>query len=223
MDNNLIYPSPFFDNNVPKEVQKEVLRTVFRGYFDADEELDNANYDFPEYTYLRPNIRLARINYYLRQLGVKLTGCQATVEANVTNNYTFTLLRVGNVILTVSKVEGQYVLPRTARFRNLYAGQQSKFDIENNNLVISDFIIPPDAMLYGIILHSPVEDGKLPAFVNVGFPNRDCTDFVGSIKLMKRYPEILEEMTAEQEQIPDKVSTKIKVKKGESVQQAKLL
>ncbi len=223
MDNKFIYPSPFFDDNVAIEIQQEIVRIVFRGYFDADKELDDADYDAPEYAYLRPNVRLARINYYLRQLGVRIPGCKATVETNEINNYTFTLLRVGNAVLTVSKVEGQGILPRTAKFRNIYAGQQSKFDIENDALAIQDYIIPPDAMLYGIILHCPVKDGKIPAFINIGFPNEHCTSFVGSIPLMKRYPEIQEEMTVEHEQIADKVTTPLKIKERKANHQARLL
>ncbi len=223
MSEKFIYPSPFFDNNVAFEIQREIVRIVFRGYFDADKELDDADYDAPERAYLRPNVRLARINYYLRQLRVRFSRCKASVEANEINNYTFTLLRVGNVALTVSKVEGQAILPRKANFRNLYAGQQSKFDIEDNALVIQDSIIPPDAMLYGIILHCPVKGGKIPEFVNIGFPNENCTGFVGSIKLMKRYPEVKEEMTAEYEQIVDKVTAKLEIKGIKSIQQANLL
>jgi hypothetical protein len=218
-----MFPSPFFNENVRDVVQAEIIRIVFRGYRDADKELNEADYDVPEYAYLRPYIRLARINYYLRSFNKRFTDCEAIVETNETHNFPYTLLRVGNVIMTVSRVEGQDVLPRNAKYRNIYAGQQSRFDIEQDSLTIVDTIVPADAVLYGIILHSPIKGEHRPGFVDIGFPNENCTDFVGKIRLFKKFPDVVDEMVPEHEHIPDKAEVELKSNVPNPIHQTKLL
>lgn len=210
-------PRVFFNTNVPSEVQAETVRILFRAYRDAKTELLGADYSAAQYHDLYGDIRRSRIEDYLLKLPDKFSYLIASSKLNVVRNCYHSLVVCGNVILTASAVNNQTDLPRKAEFRNLYAGPQYEFEIDDANMLkVIDDIPDMENKLYAIIVHGPIsiKERSEPGFARIVFPDKNCQRSLDHIDLFLTYDQVIKEILSEgTEIIPDEAEVKLLVNK----------
>lgn len=215
MKPTLRVPRAFFNYYVTPEVQEELVRIIFRGYRHSFDELLQASYKDEQIHDLYPYARRTKIDGYLGQLSSRFPEVSTRIQLNKARNSHHTLVILGNIICTASAVEYPTDLPREAIFRNIYAGSQIEFDIkeDENILKILNDLPPPDARLYALIIHGPVNTSvrNLPGFIRIAFPGRHYfTRLDDDIDLYAKYKDVTEEMSREgTEVIEDKVEVKL--------------
>jgi hypothetical protein len=109
------------------------------------------------------------------------------------NSGEYTALRCGPVVLTFSKTENENQLPRAAQFRQTLArGSEFLFDDEA-------LLNQTTPSLHAILYHSPSNGdvrGRVPKFVNIGFPDQSYSHYVVTIPLLGLFEqELVQEET----------------------------
>jgi hypothetical protein len=63
------------------------------------------------------------------------------------------------------------------------------------------------------VIHGPMlNNSRFPGFIYVGFPNEKCTRYLDRINLLKRFPDLIEELQREDMvQVPDQAEVKLNV------------
>jgi hypothetical protein len=182
----------YFDSSVNPAAQQRLIRMLFHVYRKADDFCEEL-LDGPETHDTLPILRRALAEQSLRFEMAKVDGAIATAEPNKVGNSFHTRVMIGRIVLTESAVESPDALVRPAEFRNAYAVMYQ--------LAMSfvDQETPPaDGLIYTVLLHG-LEPGKrgLPGFVHVAFPNPTWTRYVDRIDLLRRYPEMTQELRGE--------------------------
>jgi len=195
-------PDEMFNDLVGDDIQREIARGVVSQYSLAYEYC-YGNFAQTEAHDLLPEYRRACIEGIMPDLAERIGDYTVGSRKNKAKNCWHRLIRSDRIILTQSKVEQRRMLPRCTEFRKGYAADpQMVFDFLNEDDEAYEF--EDEVPLYGIITHMPVlGNEKVPAFIDIGFPNRNYESIVGhSIKLLDKFPDTIPEITQE-ETIPD--------------------
>jgi hypothetical protein len=167
-----------FYKAIPAELIEDILRLLAAEYRTAYEEC-KMFYPPEEAHDLRPHVRRAKIESKVRELAKSYPGVTATVEPNARRTGWHTVIRSGNVAMTISHVNQPSDMVRAADFRTTYA-QDAQI-----NMFGPDKPKPPrDATLFAILRHGASKrTPRRPDFVRVGFPDEDCTHYVCDINI----------------------------------------
>lgn len=165
-----------FYKAIPAELIEDILRLLASEYRTAYDEC-KLFYPPEEAHDLRPHVRRAKIESKVRELANSYPGVAATVEPNAKRTGWHTVIRSGNVVMTISHVNQPSDMVRPADFRSTYA-QDAQI-----NLFGPEKPRPPrDAQLFSILRHgSSKRMPRRPDFVRVGFPDADCKYYVCDI------------------------------------------
>ena len=200
----------FFRANVSDEILATIVKKIQGGTRDAAsricDHVKEGVYTKHVARDLFPYNRRGTIETRLFDLSSecsKFSNLTVTSELNKTRTNYHTLIRVGNVVMTVSAVLTPWGIVREADFRNAYAGPQMRlFNLDNeSNLSVAQFVEEPssDDLLYGIILYCAADNNPFEiGSVRVGFPNTDCTKYVDKMDLMRLFPETTKRTDVEQ-------------------------
>jgi hypothetical protein len=97
-------------------------------------------------------------------------GLNASVEDTKTDSHQFTLIRFGQIAVTISKTSTCGAMPETCGFRK----QHSRV----NEMLMQQLLFPVPSstdsdqeLIYAIITHGPARGGVDLGFVSLGFPN----------------------------------------------------
>ncbi len=213
----------YYDTVVSEDFQKDIIKYIFQGYLDADKMIKANDLQPQPAKNLYPYARWAMIDNYCLALNKKYNGVEVTSQCNTIHNCFYTLIRRGNVRMTISSVGTPNSLPRIAIFRNNLARCQYHFDIDDTKTKFEFKTLERfnDAIIYAFILHGPkVDNHKIPSFIKIVFPNEDCTRSLERIDLFKIFPKLIEDLSLEgMEIVPDEA----KVTLRKDVYQGKLI
>jgi len=205
----------YFDSVIPNDIQQDIVRHVFKGYVEADKLVKRQEYQPGPAKNCYPYVRWVEIDNNCLALNKKYPGLQTSSEQNIIRNSFHTLISLGNVRITVSAVGTPSSLPRTALFRNDLASCQYRFDIsaDQERFELRDLESVKDKIVYAFVIHGPMFDNpRFPGFVHIAFPDENCTRYLDCINLLKRFPDLVEELQHEDMiHIPDKVEVKLNV------------
>jgi len=121
-------------------------------------------------------------------------GINATWEKNKNRSDDHVELARGRVRLTISAVEHPSITPQDALFRHTLA-KDSQAAFIGEGWPVHERPIPNGTPLFGIITHGRLDGDDiygLPGFLNISFPNDECTKYLAIISLFKRYPDLPE-------------------------------
>ena len=143
---------------------------------------------------LRPFIRRAKLEAYLRDAAEIVRGVDASVVRTPKRNWWWhTEITAGPVILTQSAVDSPAALVRRAEFRLTLA--------RNNQLSLFGDNLDQDSPLYVLLLHSrsvwpSVERtrvyGHLPGSAHLAFPSHDLTRYLHRVNLFDLFPDVVD-------------------------------
>lgn len=205
----------YYRNHVPKEINKELLRHIFRGYLAADKLIKSQEYQPGPAKNLYPYVRWANIDNYCLALNQKYDELESISRPNVVKNSFHTLIRYGNIRMTISAVQSRNSLPRDAQFRNDLASCQYSWGIDEKQGIFKQNPLASidSKIVYAFIVHGTETDNpQYPEFVNIVFPNSTCTKYLDYIDLFKEYPDFVEELLHEDmEHIKDNAGVELKV------------
>lgn len=140
-------------------------------------------FEDPERHNILPHFRRAVCEAKFRKFSEK-HGLNATVETTEREEshqragHDFTLIKAGRIRLTLSKTDHPSALPATAVFRKQHCRandmliQQNLFQLRPLSDQESDA-----ELIYAIVTHGPQQDGETLAYVNLGFPKADFSDW----------------------------------------------
>lgn len=176
-----------FDAAVPIEFQENSLRLVLKTCRQSRDDV-RARYTFPEDKYLYGHERWAMLNrdWFTLARSFAHRGLEVSHETNRIENFHFTEVRSGPVILTAAAVDNRTQLPRHADFRQTRArsSQLSLFE---------EPVAPSDAPLYAILIYGGHSIGTpFPKFVDFAFPAREGRFYAHRIPLYERFFSIYE-------------------------------
>jgi hypothetical protein len=158
-------------------------------------------YQPPEAMTLRGHVRRAEIDVDLRNLAAKHIGCDAEPEPNSTKSAYHSVLTIGSVKLTQSRIRNRAVMPPRSAFRSQHAleGAQRLFSFmqPRKRKKVIQISAEQKTYLSVILIHgnSP-KDKTRPSFIVFGFPDKECKSWVTQIDLMQRFPDVITEFYA---------------------------
>jgi len=212
--NNHVFQS-YFDSVISNDIQQDIVRYVFKGYVEADKLVKRQEYQPGPARNCYPYVRWVEIDNNCLALNKKYPGLQTSSEENIIRNSFHTLISLGNVRITVSAVGTPSSLPRTALFRNNLASCQYRFDIsvDQQQFELRDLESIENMIVYAFVIHGPMLDNpRFPGFIHVAFPDENCMRYLDRINLLKRFPDLIEELQHEDMiHIPDKAEVKLNV------------
>ncbi|MBP7052005.1 MAG: hypothetical protein KBE65_13405 [Phycisphaerae bacterium] len=192
--------------------QRELLRGVMAeygvSYSECAEKFGSSTLDD-----VLPYYRRAKIEELFVELAGRAKGCAVRTRQNDAGNCSHNVLFIGEKIaLTQSKIDDRYQLPRDATFRDTYArSPQSLFAFMHDEATDAD---TDKKVLYGIITHSPTDGKCLPAFVDVLFPDPVCRSVVGVIRLMEKFPDVVDQIIPAEEVVRPEIGQKLRLKQS---------
>jgi hypothetical protein len=214
MNNHTPYKE-YYNAMVPDEIQKDIVRHVYRGYVEADNMVKAKDYQSGPANNLYPYARWANIDNNCLALNKRFEGLQTISEYNISRNSFHTIITLGNVKMTVSSVNNPSAMPRSAKFRNELAICQYRFDINKNTSTfeILDLSSISEITIYAFIIHGPkLGDKRVPGFIHVVFPDEHCGKYLDRIDLFQRFPDLIDELQrADTILIPDNAEVKLNV------------
>lgn len=131
-----------------------------------------------------PHVRRGFIEDNLQSLASRHEMTSRSVP-NAAGNCRYVELEYMGIVVTCSAVDSPGAFPRDAVFREQLArsSQIEMFEDEEP--------IPDDTRLYTLLLHGGEPLDEHPGFLNIGFPDRACREFlVSGIDLVKNFPSI---------------------------------
>ena len=199
-------PDEMFNDLVSDDIQREISTGVVSQY-KAAYEYCYETFEPPEAPALLPQYRRVCIEGIMPDIATRIGGYTVESRKNKAKNCWHRSIVSGRIRITQSKVDQQGILPRDAEFRKGYA--------ESNQMLL-DFMnedkspeLNEEAPLYAIITHkSADDDGLLPEFVDIVFPDKECNVIVQRIKLLDKFQDIIPEMDQE-EIIPENLEIKL--------------
>lgn len=186
-----------FDDSVPRELQRDLVRSFFSQYKAADEYCKR-NYPPSEAQYLRGHKRRADVEMEIRSVCERYVGIGASASAQLNShrNAFHSTLTCGRIRLTQSRVRNPYTVVRPSSFREEYA-EESQLAFPWGRRAPRK----PDGLFYAILLHgNNKQDNSRPAFVHVVFPDKPCKSYLTRIDLLERFPEVVAEYAAAPQQ-----------------------
>ncbi len=199
-------PDEMFNDLVGDDIQHEIARGVISQYKVAFEHCYET-FEPPEAHDLLPQYRRVCIEGIMPDLAERIGGYTVENRKNKAKNCWHRSIVSGRIRLTQSKVDQKGILPRDAEFRKGYAESNQMFLDFMNEGKSSE--LNDEVPLYAIITHKPTDnDERLPEFVDIVFPDKDCDVIVKRIKLLDKFQDIISGMKQE-EIIPDEVEIKL--------------
>jgi hypothetical protein len=192
-------------------LQRELLRGVMAeygiSYAECAERFGSSTLDD-----VLPHWRCARIEELLVEIAGRMKGCSVRARRNGAGNCSHNLLFIDEkVALTQSKVDDHRQLPRDALFRDTYARlPQTLFAFMHDDNEVDARI--GKEVLYGMVIHSPSDAKCLPHFVDIVFPDPTCEFIVGTIPLMEKFPDIVEQILPAEEVVRPEIHEKLRLK-----------
>lgn len=207
-------PDEMFNDLENDDIQREIARGVVSQYEVAYEHCYE-KFEPPEAHDLLPQYRRALIEGIMPDLAERVGGYTVQIRKNKAKNCWHRSIISGRVRLTQSKVEQVGILPRDAEFRKGYAESNQMLLYFMNEEKSSE--LNEEAPLYAIITHKPMDNNeRLPEFIDIVFPDKDCNVIVKRIKLLDKFPEIIGMIREEQEEsIPDSIKVAL-VQRGKN-------
>jgi hypothetical protein len=188
-----------FDSSVPMGFQYETVRHFNETYKQAARSC-RSQFGKHETHDLLPHLRRAMVERDWRALTNDYSGMTAKVYPNHRLNCFHAELRSGLVVLTESAVDSPDHMVRYAEFRQTRARDCQLSLFLDMGMPSPD----PDALLYAILLHGPMaQDPSRMAFIKVAFPSPTLDKYLASIDLFKRFPDLVEPVSAIQTEIID--------------------
>jgi hypothetical protein len=188
-------------SEVPTAFFSSIIDTIFQVYRETHDKVFR-DYDFPEASVLLPYIRRARIEENIRRIAQEFVELAADVEENSAQNAFHTVIysATRGTTLTISATKGPRKMVRDARFRETLA-TTSQLELFSSSQTPVE-----GTSLYGIILHGADElDPSRPAYVRLGFPSRDCSEWVENFDLLKFCGEDYSRYVTPEEQVEEEV------------------
>jgi len=205
-----------FEVLVGKDFQKESLKAVFSAYDKAFAHCSE-NFDAATFHDILPHYRRAKIEEALREVALRAEDHTVKAPRNKARNCSHNLLFVNErVALTQSKVDRREQLPREAIFRETYASNPQMlldFMTDGERDCCSDGS-EENKVLYGILVHSPSEAPALPCFVDIVFPDQDCEYIIDRIRLMEKFPDVVEQFAPAEEVIVPEIDQQLQLKRS---------
>lgn len=199
----------FFLDQVPEAFLRESIDVFNRGYKESHLAC-TAGFPEPEMHDLYGHHRRATNEMGWRTTAQK-HGLAATVVLNSRKNYHHTRVASGQVVMTQSFVASAGDLVRPADFRGTLA--------QSNQL---ELFGPPGGgnapNLFGILIHGLHEwfPDRL-AFVEVQFPNAECTAYLNGFDLFEQFPDLARSIRPSAEEIAAKRAALRRDRREESV------
>lgn len=133
---------------------------------------------------VRPHVRKAVVDWFLKQLQPLGLGITCTEVSNEINNSWHVELRIGRFVLTHNFVHDQEEHPRDCEFRKnllLKNIQLSMYDEQNNVLrVIQEAEDISNDLIYGQIIHG---GNQHLSFILLCLPNHDGTEWIDKLRI----------------------------------------
>ena len=147
-------------------------------------KISNASFAAPEAKVILPYNRRAKAEEYFRMTAKSYSEMNVTIEKNFAKNNSFTQIRSGRIVMTISAVNTPRELVGGARFRETLAQDPNvQYDLF---IPVSEQQVPPPTgdAYYAIFLHSKVsEKDDNYYFAQLAFPSKDCKRYVANINL----------------------------------------
>ncbi len=175
-----------FIQGFSEDFLQDAIRTAKTVYSGSDDECKR-RYEKPERHFMFPNMRRAELEKELATLAkTRYPEIKVEPRQNKKNSSWYRLFSSKGVLLTVSALPNPNRIVRPAAFREEYA------TCSQYNLSFDEEIEPPpddaEFLLYSILAHGADRQNKgRPAFIDIKFPNKECTKYVGEIRLFDRY------------------------------------
>jgi hypothetical protein len=189
-------PAGIIAEEFPDQALRAICRAILSAYPRTERLLDNQDWTKEERHDVRPQIRRTNVEAAVRFVAARFPQITVKKFPNKTGNAYHNRIVCGRTVLTVHYVYERYDMPDEAAFR-----LQLARDPQGSFLGGEDS--PPSngkEMLYGFLLHVPDRpDGTSrevirhrPAFLNIGFPDKECKTYLGEfMNLYHRYPDLL--------------------------------
>lgn len=162
-----------------------VFEKLPEAYIEA-RRISNSSFAAPEAKVILPYNRRAKAEEYFRMTANSYPEMLVTTEKNFAKNNSFTQVRSGRIVMTISAVNTPREVVVGARFRETLA-QEGHFQY-GLFTSISEQQAPSQTgdAYYAILLHSKVsKNGDNSYFARIVFPSKDCKQYVTNIDLFK--------------------------------------
>lgn len=177
-----------FERSVPDNIQRALLTAVYTAYKAASDDV-LSQFEPPERPAMLGYVRRSKLEMNLRGLADRFPGVSAEVGRAEGTSWRHTAISVGGVRITASTVSGPDQLPKPADFRIGYAMQTELF---------ADNAPTEETTIYALLAHGPSSDDRsLPGFARLAVPSMDCGNYVMSIDLMRRFPDVVARFVGE--------------------------
>lgn len=180
-------------NHLPEAYFRRVTQAVFLAHRVSAESCA-AEYARTEAENVRPFVKRAKLEGYLRDIADQFPDVSASVVKADGSNWNHTEVRAGRVILTASSVSVPCALVDRAEFRLTLAR-------DAQGTLFPDERLAPSSPLYVLLLHSKsrweTEDesrdfGHLPGSAYVAFPSADLSQYIHEVDLFARFPDVVD-------------------------------
>lgn len=197
-----------FNANVVEDFQKKTLHLLVRVYRESFRDV-RSRYPFPECNYLWGHERHAQFSRDWRALAESFGDSRITAsyEPNAQNNYYFTQIQCGRIIMTASAINEMTQSIKFATFRNeMGMSSQKTLRFEKEDAPVGD------APIYALLTHSPGrgEAIQIPSLAQIIFPLGNGERHELHIDLLDRFAISLDAEFHGEEQIPDAAHPEIK-------------
>jgi hypothetical protein len=166
----------------------------------------NTRYERPEAYSVFPMLRRAELEKELAVLcETRYPFIKAVPTQNRRKSSWYRLFQSKGVLLTVSALAHPRMIARPAAFREEYATtSQANLQFDEEEVEIPD--IPH--VLYAILGHGASKSKVRPWFIDIKFPDQDCKKYVGEIKLLEKYPQLVSKLwpVSTQEVVQDELA-----------------
>jgi hypothetical protein len=205
-----------FDESVPKLLQRDMLRTVLADYQDSDKRV-RRRYPPSEAITLRGHVRRADIEVDFRSVADKYIshGAKGTVKPNSTGSIFHSVMAIGEVKLTQSKLPNPRRVVKPSSFREDYAQESAQMFFSFMNKRPRKVVAMGEKeYLYAVLTHGCRKNEKSrPYFVRFAFPNKNCTAWLAQIDLMKRFSDVVQEFYAPVDALENE-ERRVRLKRG---------
>lgn len=183
-----------FNQHVPHDCQRELFQALLQSYKQADAANQTLKLGEPEDAWLRPYTRRALFEREFRAIAGRYK-LKARTEWTQGESMPYTVVQAGPFLLTESKVDNRWELPREAEFRKHNA---------NYNWTMFDDIDPDppakkDPSYYAILTHVAHPSKPQPRSVNIVFPDGSYRRPAKAIYLMEQFADLVTEVPVPEE------------------------
>ena len=167
-----------FKKQVPKNLLQAITFGICDGWKNASKHV-SSHFPKPQGKDLLPHYRRSLIETSLTDIGKWQKKIDALSQQNTAKNCSHVEIMIGNILMTVSYVDGPREMVRTALFREtLSESNQLGLFLESEELKGESY--------YGIIIHGPHHKySDRPGFVKLVFPDPSYNWYLESICLFE--------------------------------------